>query len=137
MAGPGPSSGWPILEGGRVLMPATSAWRSNYDRIEKVDLVEDMMRPDVSPSAADYLGDLPLMPQPWIAAVDAAGHGLQTLPGAVPPPRGVDVDAADAALRRVAPPPSSISRLPSPPAGTRTWPTARRPSPTVLATAGC
>lgn len=67
----------PLAENGRVLMPARTAWRSSYRVIEKVDITAEMLRPDRVGQAYDLFGGLGEQQQPWIAAVDADGYGLQ------------------------------------------------------------
>ncbi len=67
------------VEGGRVLMPATKAWRSTYDRfMEYVDITPDLLRPDRAEHASDLFGQVPeSVTQPWVAAVGPDGFGLQ------------------------------------------------------------
>lgn len=67
----------PLAEQGRVLMPARAAWCSNHATIEKVEITAEMLRPDQVGQSYELFGDLPGLQQPWVAAVDADGYGLQ------------------------------------------------------------
>ncbi|OIJ67872.1 DUF5107 domain-containing protein [Streptomyces mangrovisoli] len=70
-----------VPEDRRVLVPAHSAWHFGYERhLRKVPVPVyddiDRSRPADSEYAADYFYDVPDGHRPWIAAVDADGHGL-------------------------------------------------------------
>ncbi|MEV7504026.1 DUF5107 domain-containing protein [Streptomyces sp. NPDC093018] len=65
----------------RVLAPAETAWRFGYEqRLRRVPVPSydgiDRTYPLNSPYAADYFYDVPDGRRRWIAALDAAGHGL-------------------------------------------------------------
>ncbi|KUF14474.1 DUF5107 domain-containing protein [Streptomyces silvensis] len=70
-----------VPEERRVLAPADEAWHHGYARtLRKVAVPEhdgeDRTRPARAEFAADYFYDVPDGTRPWIAAVDADGHGL-------------------------------------------------------------
>ena len=65
----------------RVLAPATRSYRFSYG--EGLGVIpapvhdgHDYTFPEQARTAADYFFDIPPKTQPWIAAVDADGHGL-------------------------------------------------------------
>jgi hypothetical protein len=67
----------------RVLAPATRAWRSGYDgSISRVDVpfaddpATDVSYPLEAQRAADYFFQVHPESRPWIAAMQADGHGL-------------------------------------------------------------
>ncbi|MGW4564192.1 DUF5107 domain-containing protein [Streptomyces sp. NPDC004561] len=65
----------------RVLAPAEEAWHFGYERrLRRVPVPSydgiDRTRPLNSPYAADYFYEVPDDRRRWIAALDAAGHGL-------------------------------------------------------------
>ena len=70
--------------GVRVLAPAAGAWRTTYDgAIAHVDIpfaaddpASDISYPLPAQRAADYFFQVPPAQRPWIAAVQADGHGL-------------------------------------------------------------
>lgn len=71
----------PQQPGTRVVVPATTAWRSGYSgSLEHVGFpVPDGAHasyPAEAPRAADYFFDIEPPQPPWIAAVDADGYGL-------------------------------------------------------------
>ena len=69
--------------GVRALAPATQAWRTGYDgSITEVDMpfadgpAADVSYPLPAQRTADYFFQVPPGRRPWIAAVQADGHGL-------------------------------------------------------------
>ena len=65
----------------RVLAPATSAYATGYDgTITQVPIPHhdgtDRTWTTRATDAGDYFYDVSASPRPWVAAVDAAGHGL-------------------------------------------------------------
>ncbi|MFF7971504.1 DUF5107 domain-containing protein [Streptomyces sp. NPDC007905] len=65
----------------RVLAPAEEAWQFGYERrLRRVPVPSydgiDRTHPLNSPYAADYFYEVPEGRRRWIAALDAAGHGL-------------------------------------------------------------
>ncbi|MFJ5557230.1 DUF5107 domain-containing protein [Streptomyces sp. NPDC093250] len=65
----------------RVLAPAEEAWHFGYERrLRRVPVPEydgiDRTYPPNSTYAADYFYEVPGHRRPWIAALDAEGHGL-------------------------------------------------------------
>jgi Domain of unknown function (DUF5107) len=70
--------------GVRVLAPAAQAWRTEYDgSIARVDIpfaaddpATDASYPLRGQRAADYFFQVPSAQRPWIAAVQADGHGV-------------------------------------------------------------
>ncbi len=73
----------PEEPGVRVLAPASQAWRTGYDgSITEVDIPfadgpsADVSYPLPAQRAADYFFQVPAEQRPWIAAVQADGHGL-------------------------------------------------------------
>jgi Domain of unknown function (DUF5107) len=69
--------------GVRVLAPASQAWRTGYDgSITEVDIPfadgpsADVSYPIPAQRTADYFFQVPAEQRPWIAAVQADGHGL-------------------------------------------------------------
>jgi tetratricopeptide (TPR) repeat protein len=72
----------PQTPGTRVLAPADRAWNYSYGDVVRHDPVTprddalDVTYPARFPDAADHFFDLAGAAQPWIAAVDAEGHGM-------------------------------------------------------------
>jgi hypothetical protein len=73
----------PEEPGVRVLAPATQAWRTGYNgSITEVDMpfadgpAADVSYPLPAQRTADYFFQVPSGRRPWIAAVQADGHGL-------------------------------------------------------------
>jgi hypothetical protein len=73
----------PEEPGVRVLAPAARAWRTEYDgSIAEIDIpfaddsATDVSYPLPVQRAADYFFQVPSERRPWIAAVQADGHGL-------------------------------------------------------------
>lgn len=71
----------PQVIGGRVVAPATSAFRFDYSRtLQHIPMPRvagvDHSYPTSIPYAVDYFFDLERSGRPWIAAVDGEGYGL-------------------------------------------------------------
>jgi hypothetical protein len=67
----------PQVPGGRVLMPATRAVSSGYGDLAVVDITPDRLEPARQQYASDLFADLAGLPEPWVAAVDRDGVGMQ------------------------------------------------------------
>ena len=67
----------PQVTGGRVLMPATQAVSSGYKDLSVVNLTPDRLDPAAATYASDLFCDLLGNKEPWVAAVDAQGLGMQ------------------------------------------------------------
>jgi hypothetical protein len=67
----------PQVTGGRVLIPATQAVSSGYKDLAVVNVTPERLDPASQKYASDMFCDLLGNPEPWVAAVDAAGLGMQ------------------------------------------------------------
>ncbi len=67
----------PQVPGGRVLLPAKSAVSSGYGDLAVVDVTPERLEPASQKYASDLFADLGGSPEPWVAAVDADGVGMQ------------------------------------------------------------
>ena len=67
----------PQVQGGRVLLPATRAVSSGYGDLSVVDVAPDRLDPASQLYASDLFADLDGLEEPWVAAVDAQGLGMQ------------------------------------------------------------
>ncbi len=67
----------PQVTGGRVLMPATRAVSSGYGDLSVVDVTPERLDPAGQRYASDLFADLDGLEEPWVAAVDADGVGMQ------------------------------------------------------------
>ncbi len=67
----------PQVAGGRILMPATRAVSSSYADISVIDIPPDRLEPTSQVYASDLFADLDGLHEPWVAAVDANGVGMQ------------------------------------------------------------
>ncbi len=67
----------PQVKGGRVMIPATQGVSSGYKDLTVVNVTEDRLDPAGSRYASDLFCDLRGSGEPWVAAVDAKGLGMQ------------------------------------------------------------
>lgn len=67
----------PQVAGGRVLMPATQGVSSGYKDLSVVNVTPERLDPASQKYASDLFCDLAGNPEPWVAAVDAKGRGMQ------------------------------------------------------------
>ena len=67
----------PQVAGGRVLLPAKRAVSSGYGALSVIDVTPDRLDPASQRYASDLFADLDGLDEPWVAAVDAAGVGMQ------------------------------------------------------------
>lgn len=67
----------PQVTGGRVLMPAVRAVSSGYGDLSVVDVTPERLDPAGQRYASDLFADLDGVEEPWVAAVDADGVGMQ------------------------------------------------------------
>lgn len=67
----------PQVKGGRVLMPATQGISSGYKDLSVVNVTPERLDPASQKYASDLFCDLLGNPEPWVAAVDATGLGMQ------------------------------------------------------------
>jgi hypothetical protein len=67
----------PQVAGGRVLLPAKRAVSSGYKDISVIDIPMERLDPASQLYASDLFADLDGFDEPWVAAVDADGVGMQ------------------------------------------------------------
>ena len=67
----------PQVAGGRVMIPATQGVSSGYKDLSVVNVTPERLDPASQKYASDLFCDLRGNPEPWVAAVDGKGLGMQ------------------------------------------------------------
>lgn len=67
----------PQVADGRVLLPAKHAVSCDYRGISEIDITKKRLDPARQAFSSDLFADVDGLDEPWIAAVDATGYGLQ------------------------------------------------------------